>query len=303
MFSGLMPAMVTPFDEQGEVDLQATEAVVERPIDAGVDGIVALGSNGEFSHLTSDERKSFGEEVAKIVAGRVTLVIGVGASGTKEAVELARHAEGVGADGVIVVPPFYWKVGEEALFKHFTAVAESVDIPVLLYNFPMLTGIDLSVRLIARVASEYPNVTGLKDTVTEYSHIVSVLREVKPLRPDFSVLAGFEDQILPGLLAGSDGAISGLSNIAPELFVDLVRSAKEGDLQKAAELHRRVLSLMALGACSDPPIAALKLAMKKLGVPISPTVRGPALPVPEEAHEKVEGVLRDAGLLPVREVG
>jgi 4-hydroxy-tetrahydrodipicolinate synthase len=298
-----MPAMVTPFDEQGEVDLQATEAVVERLIDAGVDGIVALGSNGEFSHLTSDERKSFGKEVTKIVARRTTLLIGVGASGTKEAIELARHAEDVGADGVIVVPPFYWKVGEEALFKHFAAVTESVDIPVLLYNFPMLTGIDLSPGLIARIAGEYPNVAGLKDTVTEYSHIVNVLQEVKPVRPDFVVLAGFEDQILPGLLAGSDGAISGLSNIAPELFVDLVKSGKEDDLQKAAQLHQRVLSLMALSACSDPPIAAIKLAMKKLSVPISPTVRGPALPVPEEAHEKVEGVLRDAGLLPVGEVG
>ena len=303
MFSGLMPAMVTPFDEHGEVDLRTTEVVIERLIDAGVDGIVALGSNGEFSHLTGDERKSFAEEVAKIVDGRVTLVIGVGTSATREAVALARHAEGVGANGVIIVPPFYWKVGEEALFKHFAAVTESVDIPVLLYNFPMLTGIDLSPGLIASIASEYPNVAGLKDTVTEYSHIVNVLREVKPERPDFVVLAGFEDLILPALLAGGDGAVSGLSNVAPKLFVDLVRSVDEGDLQKAAQLHRRVLSLMALGECSDPPVGAIKLAMNKLGVPISPTVRGPALPVPEEAHEKVEGVLREAGLLPVREVG
>ncbi len=303
MFSGLMPAMVTPFDEQGEVDLRATEAVVEHLIEAGVDGILALGSNGEFSHLSGDERKRFAEEVAKIIAGRVPLVIGVGTSGTKETVELTRHAESVDADGVIVVPPFYWKVGEEALFKHFAAVAESVDIPLLIYNFPMLTGIDLSPSLVVRIATEYPNVTGLKDTVTEYSHIVNVLREVKPVRPDFSVLAGFEDQILPGLLAGSDGAISGLSNVAPKLFVDLVKGAGEGDLRTAAELHGRVLSLMALGACSDPPIGAIKLAMNKLGVPISLTVRGPALPAPEEAHEKVEDVLRDAGLLPIREAG
>jgi 2-dehydro-3-deoxy-D-pentonate aldolase len=300
MFTGLMPAMVTPFDEREEVDLEAAEAVVERLIEAGVDGVIALGSNGEFSHLTGEERKRFAEEVAKIVAERVPLVIGVGASGTKETVELARHAERVGADGVIVVPPFYWKVDEEALFKHFATVAESVDIPVLIYNFPMLTGIDLSPGLVARVADECPNVAGLKDTVAEYSHIVNVLREVKPVRPDFSVLAGFEDHILPALLAGADGAISGLSNVAPELFVSLIRTADAGDLQKAAQLHRRVLSLLPLGEYSDPPIGAIKLAMKKLAVPISPTVRGPALPVPKEAHEKVEGVLRDVGLLPIR---
>ena len=236
MFRGLMPAMVTPFDEREEVDLRTTEAVVERLMEAGVDGIVALGSNGEFSHLTGEERKRFAEEVAKIVGGRTTLVIGVGASGTKEAIELARHAERAGADGVIVVPPFYWKVGEEALFKHFASVAKSVDIPVLIYNFPMLTGIDLSPGLVARIANECPNAAGLKDTVTEYSHVVNVLREVKPARPDFSVLPGFEDQILPGLLAGADGAISGLANVAPELFVGLIRAFEQGDLQRAAEV-------------------------------------------------------------------
>ncbi len=183
MFRGLMPAMVTPFDERGEVDLGATEAVVERFIEAGVDGISPLGSTGEFSHLTGDERKRFAEGVTRIVAGRVPVVVGVGTAGTREAVELARHAEGAGADSVLVVSPFYWTVGEEALFAHFAAVAGAVGIPVLIYNLPLLTGIDLSPSLVARVASECPNVVGLKDTVTEYSHTVNVLREVKPGRP------------------------------------------------------------------------------------------------------------------------
>jgi 4-hydroxy-tetrahydrodipicolinate synthase len=303
MFSGLMPAMVTPFDEHGEVDLRATEAVVERFIEAGVSGVSPLGSTGEFSHLLADERKRFLEEVIRIVAGRVPLVVGVGAAGTKEMVELARHAEGVGADAVLVVSPFYWKVGEEALFRHFATVAESIDIPVLIYNLPMLTGIDLSPSLIGRIAAECPNVSGLKDTVTEYFHTVGVLREVKRVRPDFSVLSGWEDLILPSLLAGADGSICAFANVAPELFVKLVRSARDGDLERAAELHRRVLSLVTLGAYSDPPISAIKLAMGKLGVPISSAVRGPALLVPEEAQEKIEGVLREVGLLTAREVG
>jgi 2-dehydro-3-deoxy-D-pentonate aldolase len=303
MFTGLMPAMVTPFDERGEVDLKATEAVIERFIEAGVSGISPLGSTGEFSHLTADERKRFIEEVTRIVAGRVPLVVGVGAAGTREAIDLARHAEGVGADAVLVVSPFYWKVGEEGLFRHFAAVAEAVGIPVVIYNLPMLTGIDLSPSLIARIAAECSNATGLKDTVTEYRHTVSVLHEVKPVRPDFSVLAGWEDLILPSLLAGADGSICAFANVAPELFVGMVRSAQDGDLARAAELHRRVLLLLTLGVYSDPPISAIKLAMNRLGLPISSAVRGPALPVPEEAHEKVEDVLREAGLLTVREVG
>ena len=298
-----MPAMVTPFDERGEIDLGAAEAVVERFIEAGVNGISPLGSTGEFSHLTGEERKRFAREVVEIVGGRVPLVIGVGSSGTREAVELARHAERIGADSVLVVSPFYWKASEEGLFRHFAAVAEAVEIPVVVYNLPMLTGIDLSPSLIARIASECPNVSGLKETVTEYFHTVGTLREVKRVRPDFSVLAGWEDLILPSLLAGADGSICAFANVAPELFVDLVHSARDGDLERAAELHRRVLSLVTLGAYSDLPISAIKLAMNKLGVPISPAVRGPALPVPEEAHEKVEGVLPEAGLLTAREVG
>ena len=169
MYSGLMPAMVTPFDERGEVDLDAAEAVVERFIEAGVSGISPLGSTGEFSHPLGEERRRFAEGVTKIVAGRVPVVVGVGAPGTREAVELARHAEGAGADGVLVVSPFYWTVGEEALFAHFAAVARAVGVPVLIYNLPLLTGVDLSPALVARVASECPNVVGLKDTVIPFS--------------------------------------------------------------------------------------------------------------------------------------
>ena len=297
MFGGLMPAMVTPFDERGALDLDATEAVIERFIEAGVSGISPLGSTGEASHLTSDERKRFAGEVVSIVAGQVPVVVGVGFSGTRETEELARHAQEAGADAVLVVSPFYWKVGEEALFRHFATVAESVDIPVVVYNLPMLTGIDLSPALIARLAEECPNVVGLKDTVTEYNHVVGVLQEVKPVRPDFSVLCGWEDLILPSLLAGADGSICAFANVAPELFVNLVEAARSGDLTRAADLHRKVLTLVTLGRYSDPAMGAIKLAMGKLGVPISPTVRGPALPATDE--EAIEAVLRDVGLLAV----
>ncbi len=300
MFEGLMPALVTPFDEDGEIDLQAAEAIIERHIEAGVDGISALGSTGEFSHLTGSERRWFAEALVGMIDGRVPLVVGVGTTGTREAVDLARHAESVGADGVLSVSPFYWKVGEEALFRHFVTVAESVEIPTLVYNFPMLTGVDLSPALVGRLASECPSIVGIKDTVKEYMHTVSVVRKAKESSPDFTVLVGFEDQILPALLAGADGAICGLSNIAPELFVGLVRAFEDGDLAKAAELHRRILPLMAIYTLSDPGLGAAKLAMKKLGVPLSPTVRGPALPAPPDSEETIEATLEAAGLLPVQ---
>ena len=268
-----------------------------------MEGISPLGSTGEFSHLTGEERKRFAKRVVEIVGGRVPLVVGVGAAGTREAVELARHAESVGVDAVLIVSPFYWKVGEEALFKHFAAVAESVQIPVLVYNLPMLTGVDLSPTLIARIAAECPNVSGLKDTVTEYLHTVAVLREVKRVRPDFAVLSGWEDLIFPSLVAGADGSICAFANVAPELFVNLVKSTREGDLETAARLHRRVLELVTLGAHSDPPIGAIKLAMRILGVPISPAVRGPALPADAGAGEEIAAILENAGVLDPSKAG
>jgi dihydrodipicolinate synthase/N-acetylneuraminate lyase len=135
--------------------------------------------------------------------------------------------------------------------------------------------------------------------VKEYMHMVNVLNEVKTVRSDFAVLVGFENQILSGLMAGADGSICGLSNIAPALFVGLVRAFEAGDLAEVARLHRRVLHLMAMYVLSDPGLGATKLTMQKLGVPISPTVRGPALPVPSESEEAIDAALKAAGLLPV----
>jgi 4-hydroxy-tetrahydrodipicolinate synthase len=171
----------------------------------------------------------------------------------------------------------------------------------VIYNLPMLTGIDLSPSLVARIAAECPNAVGLKDTVTEYNHMVGVLQKVKPVRPDFSVLCGWEDLILPSLLAGADGSICAFANVAPELFVNLVEAAQSGDLTRAAELHRKVLTLVTLGTHSDPAMGAIKVAMNKLGVPISPAVRGPALPATDEAA--IEAVLADVGLLETSKAG
>lgn len=300
MLDGIMPAMVTPFDERGEVDQRATEAVVERCIAAGVDGLSILGSTGEFPHLSIEERRRFAERVVEIVAGRVKVVVGVGSASTNEAASLAAHAENAGADATLCVSPFYLKVGEKALLSHFSTVAGATRLPMMVYNFPLLTGIDLSPRLVARLASDTENIVGIKDTVTEHSHTLDVLGEVKPARPDFSVVVGFEEQILPNLIAGGDGAISGLANVAPELFVGLVRAFREGDLQKAADLHRRVLNLMRLGKLSDPVMGAIKAAMQRLGVQITPEVRGPALPAAPEVYGQIDAILESAGL-PVKD--
>jgi 4-hydroxy-tetrahydrodipicolinate synthase len=296
MLDGIMPAMVTPFDERGEIDLAATERVVEHCIEAGVDGLSILGSTGEFPHLDPAERRNFAERVVGMVRGRVRVVVGVGSTSTRESAELARHAADSGADGTLCVPPFYFKLGEKALYEHFARVARSAEIPMLVYNFPLMTGVGLSARMISRLSTDIPNVEGLKDTVTEHSHTLDVLGTIKPSNPDFSVLVGFEEQILPNLLAGGDGAISGLANVAPELFVGLVRSFREGDLAGAADHHRRVLTLLGIGGLSEPVVGAIKSAMQRTGVGISPAVRGPALPLDPDSYDELDGILESAGL-------
>lgn len=296
MLDGIMPAMITPFDKQGEIDYEATEKIVERFIEAGVDGVSILGSTGEFPHLGVEERREFAERVIALAGGRIKVVVGVGSTSTREAASLARHAAESGAYATLCVPPFYFKLGEEALLQHFSGVARATELPMLVYNFPLMTGLNLSPRLVARLASEVPNVTGIKDTVTEPSHTLDVLGEVKAANPEFSVLVGFEDQILPNLLAGGDGAISGLANVAPELFVGLVRAFREGELAEAADHHRRILALLGLGGLSDPVVGAVKAAMSRLGVEVSPWVRSPALPLPSEAYDELDGVLNSAGL-------
>ncbi|WP_047866670.1 dihydrodipicolinate synthase family protein [Rubrobacter aplysinae] len=296
MLDGIMPAMITPFDERGEIDPEATETVVERSISAGVDGLSILGSTGEFPHLEFEERRGFAERVIGLVNGRVKVVVGVGSASTREAEELARHAGDAGADATLCVPPFYFKLGERALFEHFSAVSRAADVPMLVYNFPLLTGVEISPEFVSRLATELPNAAGLKDTVTEHTHTLGVLNEVKPTEPDFSVLVGFEEQILPNLLAGGDGAISGLANVAPELFVGLVRSFREGDLEDAADRHRRILALLGLGGLSDPVVGAVKAAMQRLGIAVSPAVRGPALPLPRDSYAELDGILESAGL-------
>lgn len=268
--------------------------MTEHAIAAGVDGVVVLGSTGEFTHLGRAERRAAAQVTTTTAAGRVPVIVGVGAAGTREAAELASEAADVGADAVVAVSPYYWRVGDDGLADHFVAVADATDLPTLIYNFPLLTGHDLGPDLVCRLAASRPDIVGIKDTVTECAHTVTVLREVRKVRPDFAVLVGFEDQILPAMLAGADGAISGLSNVAPDLFVALMRAAAGNDLAAAAALHRRVLALMELYELSSPGMGAVKAAMAARGLLDSAAVRGPASPVAPRDRDAVLAVLAAA---------
>lgn len=289
--------MVTAFNGDGSIDWEANRALLEFVIQAGVHGVLVLGSIGEFAHLSLEERKRYAEFAVQTVGGRVPVLVGTASSGTREAIELTRHAKEIGADGVVIVSPYYWTLSEDNIYAHYAAVARQVDVPIVLYNFPNLTGNPLSPALVARLAKEFPNIVGIKDTVDSIGHVRELILEVKKVNPDFSVLVGFDDHLLNNLAMGGDGAMCGTPNFAPHLAVGIYQSYMRGDMARAVELHRKLLVLMRIYSLGMPAISALKVACQLCGLPVKPHVRGPAGEASSATVARVKELLEEAGLL------
>lgn len=271
--SGVYVALLTPFGTAGEVDHTALPRLVEHTLAGGVDGVVTLGTTGEFPDLSPDERRAVVETTVSAVHGRVPVVAGVGALGTAEACRNARAVTAAGADAVLSLPPLYWKLDDAELFAHFAAVAEATDLPVLLYEFPVLSGTSLSPHLVRRISEELPSVIGIKLTVPDLRSVVEMLDAVKPGRPDFRVTFGFEDLALSALRAGADGLISGLANVCPAPMRRLFRAVAEGDLLAAAQAHAEVVPLVPVYYQCTPSTLAVKTLARACGAPIEARVR------------------------------
>jgi 4-hydroxy-tetrahydrodipicolinate synthase len=269
----LFVPLLTPMADDASVDATAVAGHVRRLLDGGVDGLVALGTTGEFADLTAGERTEVIAATVSAAAGRVPVLVGVGAVGTTMACAYARAAEAAGADAVLSLPPLYWKLSESALARHFAAVCEATSLPVLLYDFPALAGTALTPALVERVVRELPQVVGIKQSGAELRVTHQVLARVKTLRPDFSVLTGAAELVLPGLLAGTDGTIAAIANVSPEPLTALLAAVRAGDLTAAAAQHQAVLRLLAIPALSAPPILALKVAAAAFGSPLAAVVR------------------------------
>lgn len=272
-FRGLYVPLLTPMAADGSLDAPAVAGHVQRLLDGGVDGLVALGTTGEFADVTAAERTQMITAAIAAAAGRVPVLVGVGAVGTTTACTYAAAAEAAGADGVLSLPPLYWKLSESALVRHFAAVCEATSLPVLLYDFPALAGTALTPALVERVARELPQVVGIKQSGGELRVAHQVVTRVKPIRPDFAVMTGAAELVLPGLLAGTDGTIAAIANVSPEPLAGLLTAVRSGDVTAAAAQHREVLRLLAIPALSAPPILALKAAAAAFGSPLTPVVR------------------------------
>lgn len=290
--AGLYVPLLTPLGEDGSLATDAIGGHVERLLAAGIDGVVALGTTGEFADLTGSERATVVAATVDAVAHRVPVLAGVGGIGTAEACTHARAAAGAGADGLLALPPLYWKLGEGGLVRHFAAVATATDLPTLLYDYPALAGTALQPSLVRRIA-EAPDVVGIKLSGPELRAVHGVLSGAKTRDPGFSVMVGAADLAFPALVAGADGMIAALGNVAPEPLAALHAAVRDGELDQAARHHARVLELLEIPGLSTPPILALKAAARTAGSPLEPVVRTP----PDDADAVIRRATDRAGAL------
>lgn len=290
-FRGAFVAIVTPFtngqlDEQGLVDL------IEFHMENGTHGIVPCGTTGESATLSHAEHHRVVELTVKTVNGRVPVMAGSGSNSTAEAIDLTRHAKEAGADGVLMVSPYYNKPTQEGLYRHYRAVAEAVDIPIILYNVPSRTSSNILPETVARLA-EIDNIAGIKEATGNLAQISEVIR----LCPDdFVVFSGDDPTSMATVLIGGQGVISVTSNVAPADMAAMMDAALAGDLTRARELHYKLLPLISAMFYETNPVPA-KTSLELMGKIKSGKTRLPLCQMSEANLNKLKKALTDYGLL------
>ena len=290
LFRGVLPALITPF-RHGALDEDAFVALVERQIAGGVHGLVPVGTTGETATLSHDEHRRVVELCVATAAGRVPVVAGAGSNSTAEAIELVRHAKTVGADGALVVTPYYNRPSQEGLYAHYWAINDAVQLPVLIYNVPARTSVDISNETLARL-SKLPNMVGVKDATGDMTR-ASVQRLW--CGDDWVMLSGNDDSALGYMAHGGHGAISVTCNVAPDLCARFYDDALAGRWSDALEGQGRLIRLHK-ALFSDASPSPTKFAMAHLGL-CAEDARLPIVACSEAARVEVLAGMRDAGLI------
>lgn len=262
---GVYTAIITPFDSEGLLDEQGFRQLIQRQLQSGIDGIVALGTTGEAPTLSEEEQKRVIVIARQEIRDGVPLVIGTGCYSTAASVKKTCEAEELGADQALVVVPYYNKPTQEGIFQHFKAIASAVQIPIIIYNHPGRTGSNLQIDTLKRLA-EIPNIIGIKETSGNITQISDVIEAVRGDYPDFSVMSGDDALTLPLMALGGNGVISVVSNLIPSEIKTLTEAAQQGNWELARELHYRLMPLMRSVFIETNPIA-IKAALELCALP------------------------------------
>jgi 4-hydroxy-tetrahydrodipicolinate synthase len=292
MFSGSIVALVTPFDSAGEVDFDSLKRLVEFHVESGTDGIVAVGTTGESATLTVEEHVELVNKVVEFAAGRIQVIAGTGANATHEAVTFSRLLNGSGIDGILSVTPYYNKPTQEGLFLHFKAVAEESEVPVILYNVPGRTAVDLLPETVARLA-KIDNIVALKDATGDLDR-VAIHREL--CGKNFVLLSGDDSTGLEFVRLGGDGVISVTNNVAAAEMATLFKLAKQGEFEQAAAIDKKIAGLHKQLFIESSPIP-VKWAVREMGLIADGRLRLPLTTLSEGAVPAVQKALSDAGLI------
>lgn len=278
LFTGSGVALITPFDENGEVNYSRLREILEFHVINHTDAIIVTGTTGEGSTLNDEEKISVIEFTVNIINNRIPVIAGTGSNDTRHAAEFSKRVEKLGVDGLLVVTPYYNKGNENGIYEHYKAIAEGVKIPIILYNVPSRTGVNLSIQLLKRLA-QIENITALKEASGNISYVAEVAREV----PEIDIYSGNDDMVIPVLSLGGKGVISVSANIIPDISHNMTVSFLKGDVKKARELQLKYNDLVnALFLETNP--APIKEAMNFLGYEVG-NCRLP-LGVMEEANRR-----------------
>jgi 4-hydroxy-tetrahydrodipicolinate synthase len=291
MFKGSLVALITPMRPDGSVDEKAYAEFVDWQIKEGTDAVVPVGTTGESPTLSHDEHKRVVEIAIEVAKGRVPVIAGAGSNSTAEAIDLARHARKAGADATLIVTPYYNKPTQEGMYLHFKAIADAVDLPLIIYNIPPRSVVDMSVETMARLA-KHKNIVGVKDAT---ANLARPLHTKRACGDDFCQLSGEDHTAIAFLAAGGDGCISVTANVAPRLCAAMQDAWQEGRVKDAMAIQNRLVPLHdALFAETSP--APVKFAASLLGK-TSEHCRLPLAPIMEGTRAKVRSAMTEVGLL------
>ena len=293
IFEGVATALITPFCSDGSVNYAKLEELINKQIEDGVDGLVICGTTGESATLTEKEHMDVIRESVKFVNGRVPVIAGTGSNCTQTAIEMSKEAEEYGADGLLLVSPYYNKATAEGMYEHFADTANAVKIPVILYNIPGRTGVNIEPETIYKLAKDVKNIVAVKEASGNISNIAKIAALTADF--DFDIYSGNDDQVVALCAMGGKGVISVVSHIIPKEMHNLVMSFRNGDAKKALEIQNKYLSLINTLFIDVNPIP-VKEAMNLLGYEVG-GFRKPLTPMSDAHREILRKELMNAGLL------
>lgn len=263
--------VVTVFNKDGSIDLSGNLQIMEHLIRGGVDGIVPLGSTGEYPALSLRVKKDYLDKYIAAAGGRTEILPGTGGENAEDTISLSNYIldnHGSEIRGVLVISEYYYNMSDEDFYRYYARIASEIKGRVYIYNYPERTGHSIPPDIIARLAGAYKNIAGLKDSVKDFGHTKEVLEKVKPIRPDFEVFSGYDDQFLLNAWLGGAGGIGALSNLRPDLWAGWVSSVNSGDFQQQGEIYEKIRKLMGLYSIESNPQKLFKEIMRESGLPI-----------------------------------